>query len=136
MVKKKDKMKYIIMCGGDYVKWETPRHLSIICGEEIVARTIRLLRENGIKDIAISELNLILSFEFTTNLFMFLALIKTHIIPNNPNVSTNSATKEPKSLKRKFGSSGSLNKDSQNGHLYALGSIIFPQNGQFIFSLI
>ena len=49
--------KYIIMCGGDYKQWETPRHLSIICGEEIVARTIRLLRKNGITDIAISSNN-------------------------------------------------------------------------------
>lgn len=52
-----DNFKYVIMCGGDYKKWETPRHLSIIAGEEIVARTIRLLRENGIKDIAISSNN-------------------------------------------------------------------------------
>ena len=47
-------MKYIIMCGGQYREWETPRHLLKINGEEIVARTIRLLRENGVEDIAIS----------------------------------------------------------------------------------
>ena len=51
------KMRYTIMCGGEYKQWETPRHLSKICGEEIVARTIRLLRENGIDDIAISSNN-------------------------------------------------------------------------------
>jgi len=50
-------MKYIIMCGGEYKHWETPRQLSLICGEELVARTIRLLRENGIEDIAISSNN-------------------------------------------------------------------------------
>lgn len=50
-------MKYIIMCGGVYQKWERPRHLLEINGEPIVARTIRLLRENGIKDIAISSGN-------------------------------------------------------------------------------
>lgn len=50
-------MQYIIMCGGDYKKWETPRHLVKVCGEELVARTIRLLKENGIKDIAISSNN-------------------------------------------------------------------------------
>lgn len=50
-------MKYIIMCGGDYRKWETPRHLTVINGEEIVARTIRLLQENGVEDIAISSNN-------------------------------------------------------------------------------
>ena len=48
-------MKYIIMCGGSYDEWETPRQLEKVKGEEIVARTIRLLRENGIKDIAISS---------------------------------------------------------------------------------
>lgn len=47
-------MKYIIMCGGKYPRWETPRQLIKIKGEPIVARTIRLLREAGIEDIAIS----------------------------------------------------------------------------------
>ena len=50
-------MKYIIMCGGAYKKWETPRQLMRICGEPIVARTMRLLRENDIDDIAISSNN-------------------------------------------------------------------------------
>lgn len=49
--------KYIIMCGGKYVRWITPRHFTKILGEELVARTIRLLRENGIKDISISTNN-------------------------------------------------------------------------------
>ena len=52
-------MKYIIMCGGTYKKWETPRQLLSINGEPIVARTIRLLRENGVEDIAISSNNTI-----------------------------------------------------------------------------
>ena len=47
-------MKYIIMCGGNYRAWEQPRQLLTINGEPIVYRTIRLLRECGIKDIAIS----------------------------------------------------------------------------------
>ena len=46
--------KYILMCGGKYDKWQTPKHLTPIKGEPIVARTIRLLRENGVEDIAIS----------------------------------------------------------------------------------
>lgn len=50
-------MKYIIMAGGHYETWETPRHLIKIKGEPIVQRTIRLLRENGIDDIAISSDN-------------------------------------------------------------------------------
>ena len=49
--------KYIIMCGGNYKHWETPRHLSIVNGEELVERTIRLLKENGITDISISSNN-------------------------------------------------------------------------------
>lgn len=50
-------MKYIIMCGGAYDYWDTPKHLSIINGETVIARTIRLLREEGIKDIALSTTN-------------------------------------------------------------------------------
>lgn len=50
-------MKYIIMCGGVYKRWETPRQLTEICGEPLVARTIRQLREAGAEDIAISSGN-------------------------------------------------------------------------------
>lgn|GEM_PF-5615473 len=50
-------LKYIIMCGGRNEKWETPKHLTTIHGEPLVARTIRLLRENGIENIAISSNN-------------------------------------------------------------------------------
>ena len=46
------------MCGGTYEEWETPKHMTPVRGEPIVARTIRLLRENGIEDIAISSNNL------------------------------------------------------------------------------
>lgn len=48
-------MKYIIMCGGSYKGAD--RHLYKIKGECIVARTIRLLKENGVEDIAISTNN-------------------------------------------------------------------------------
>lgn len=48
-------MKYIITCGGTYAKWDRPKHLTELKGEPLVARTIRLLRENGITDIAISS---------------------------------------------------------------------------------
>lgn len=48
-------MKYIIMCGGKYPRWQGPRQLVEIRGEPIVARTIRLLRERGVEDIAISS---------------------------------------------------------------------------------
>lgn len=47
-------MKYIIMCGANYEYWDKPRHLTKIKGEPVVARTIRLLREAGVSDIAIS----------------------------------------------------------------------------------
>ena len=52
-------MRYIIMCGGSYVRWQTPKHLTKIQDEPIVARTIRLLKEAGVKekDIAISSNN-------------------------------------------------------------------------------
>lgn len=45
------------MCGGSYLKWKTPRQLLPVDGEPIVARTIRLLREHGVMDIAISSGN-------------------------------------------------------------------------------
>ena len=47
-------MKYILLCGGKYVKWETPRQLLQLGPEKLIERTIRLLRANGIEDIAIS----------------------------------------------------------------------------------
>ena len=43
-------MKYIIMCGGP----RSDKPLREIYNEALAARTIRLLRENGIQDIAIS----------------------------------------------------------------------------------
>lgn len=52
-------MKYIIMCGGKYRKWQQPRQLTKIRGEPIVARTIRLLQECGVTDIAISSTNML-----------------------------------------------------------------------------
>lgn len=48
-------MKYIIMCGGSYDIFKTPKQLTVINGEPLVARTIRLLKENGITDIFISS---------------------------------------------------------------------------------
>ena len=51
-------MKYIMMCGGIYKRWETPRQLIEVCGEPLIARTIRLLKETGISDIAISSNNI------------------------------------------------------------------------------
>ena len=51
-------MKYVIMCGGFYQNFkDTPKQLSVINGERLVDRTIRLLKENGVKDISISSNN-------------------------------------------------------------------------------
>lgn len=50
-------IRYIIMAGGEYKNFKTPKHLSVINGERIIDRTIRLLKENGIKDINISSNN-------------------------------------------------------------------------------
>lgn len=44
---------YVVMCGGDYHTPE-PKQFREINGERIVDRTIRLLRENGVSDIAVS----------------------------------------------------------------------------------
>ena len=46
-------MRYIIMCGGQYGKG-APKQLTKIIGEPILERTIRLLREEGVEDLAIS----------------------------------------------------------------------------------
>lgn len=50
-------MKYIIMAGGKYEEFKTPKQLLKVNDEVIIERTIRLLKENGIKDIAISTTN-------------------------------------------------------------------------------
>lgn len=47
------------MCGGTYQKWQMPRQLIKVNGETIIERTIRLLREAGVTDIAISSNNAI-----------------------------------------------------------------------------
>lgn len=50
-------MKYIIMAGGKYDNFKKPKQLLIVNDEVIIERTIRLLKENGIKDISISTNN-------------------------------------------------------------------------------
>lgn len=50
-------MIYIIMCGGTYPRWRIPKQMAKVNGEVLVDRTIRLLRENGITNIAISSNN-------------------------------------------------------------------------------
>lgn len=41
-------MKYIVMCGGEYPSWETPRQLTRIRGETVIGRTVRLLKEMNV----------------------------------------------------------------------------------------
>lgn len=48
-------MQIIIMAGGKYHKFKKHKALSIIHGEVLIERTIRLLKENGVKDISISS---------------------------------------------------------------------------------
>lgn len=50
-------MKYIIMAGGNYNHFSTPKQLLKVNNEVLIERTIRLLRENGITDIAVSSNN-------------------------------------------------------------------------------
>ena len=47
------KMKYIIMADSS-VDFEIPKQLSVINGEPLVKRTIRLLKENGVENILIT----------------------------------------------------------------------------------
>ena len=48
-------MLVIIMCGGVYDHFEKHKALSVINGEPLVERTIRLLKENNIEEIYISS---------------------------------------------------------------------------------
>lgn len=52
-------MKYIIMAAGKGTRWNNylgvPKHLIEINGETLLARTTRLLKENGIKDYIITS---------------------------------------------------------------------------------
>lgn len=52
-------MRYIIMCGGKHIDQNNPKQLFRVKNETFVERTIRLLKENGIKaeDIVISASN-------------------------------------------------------------------------------
>lgn len=50
-------MKYIIMCGGVYDHFKVPKQLSVVNGETLLERTIRLLKENGIDEYYISSNN-------------------------------------------------------------------------------
>lgn len=47
-------MRYIILANGQHKGFTQPRQLSKINGERLLDRTIRLLRENGIKDIEVT----------------------------------------------------------------------------------
>ena len=47
--------KIIIMCGGVYDIFKEHKALSIVNGERLIERTIRLLKENGIKTVFISS---------------------------------------------------------------------------------
>lgn len=47
--------KIVIMCGGYYENFKEHKALSVINGEPLVARTVRLLKENGIKTVFISS---------------------------------------------------------------------------------
>lgn len=47
-------MQVIIMCGGNYKAFEKHKALSVINGEALVERTIRLLKENGVTNWYIS----------------------------------------------------------------------------------
>lgn len=49
-------MRYVIMCGCD-PKNERPKQMIVKDGEALVERTIRLLRQAGVEDIAISSRN-------------------------------------------------------------------------------
>ena len=48
-------MQVIVMCGGYYENFKEHKALSVINGERLIERTIRLLKENNIENIYISS---------------------------------------------------------------------------------
>ena len=48
-------MRIIIMCGGYYENFKEHKSLSMVNGEKLIERTIRLLKENGIEEYYISS---------------------------------------------------------------------------------
>ena len=47
-------MRYVILAKGQHKGFRGPRQLSVINGERLLDRTIRLLKENGVKDILVT----------------------------------------------------------------------------------
>ena len=47
-------MRYVILAKGQHKGFKEPRQLSVINGERLLDRTIRLLKENGINDIIVT----------------------------------------------------------------------------------
>lgn len=76
-------MRYILMCGGEYKKFSTPKQLLEINGERVADRTIRLLKENGVKDIAISSNNPLFD---SCNVPRLINEDNKYILDNNGNV--------------------------------------------------
>ena len=49
-------MRYVILCDSDNVEpFTEPRQLSLVNGEPLIKRTIRLLKENGVQDIVVTS---------------------------------------------------------------------------------
>ena len=47
-------MIFVIMCGGQYDYFKEPKALTVVNGEPLVARTIRLLKDNGVPELNIA----------------------------------------------------------------------------------
>lgn len=47
-------MRYVILAKGQHKGFKEPRQLSVINGERLLDRTIRLLKENGVNDIIVT----------------------------------------------------------------------------------
>ena len=67
--------KVIIMCGGVYDNFTTPKPLSVINGETLLERTIRLLKDRGIDDISISSNDINTYFKYIR---MYDVKLKSH----------------------------------------------------------
>ena len=83
-------MKYIRMCGGVYQQWETPRQLTVIGEESLIARTFNLLIDNGVEyeDIYVSTNNGVIKNYCESTAIQVIWHSKNNWVVPKPHVST------------------------------------------------
>jgi choline kinase len=75
------KTKIFLMCAGKGVRWgiKTPKHIAIVNGEQNIKRTIRLIKEHGIKEEPYVIINELHKSFFDTSLNLVIGSFKREI---------------------------------------------------------